>query len=185
MAGSVPDTLLRGKADSTTKKYIGAFRRWKLWAEAQHEVLSFPAQEAHIILYLQHLNEAVQSKSVIEEALNALSWLHQAPVLPPVSGLVGRWCRQLWQDIDLSLMARLDDHVLLQAQNTAIRGTGTDLTHVPTCTGNSGPPSRCAISPRSSYLAGWSSWAWLQPTGTSDTRAQGIYRTWGKDVTLH
>ena len=73
MAGSVPDTLLRGKADSTTKKYIGAFRRWKLWAEAQHEVLSFPAQEAHIILYLQHLNEAVQSKSVIEEALNALS----------------------------------------------------------------------------------------------------------------
>ena len=56
-------------------------------AEAQHEVLSFPAQEAHIILYLQHLSEAVQSKSVIEEALNALSWLHQAPVLPPVSGL--------------------------------------------------------------------------------------------------
>ena len=47
LALEVPDTLLNGKADSTVKKYIGAFRRWKLWAEARQEVPSFPAQEAH------------------------------------------------------------------------------------------------------------------------------------------
>ena len=29
----------------------------------------------------------MQSKSAIEEAVNALSWLHQAPGLSPVSGL--------------------------------------------------------------------------------------------------
>ena len=48
LALEVPDTLLGGKADSTVKKYIGAFRRWKLWAEARQEVPSFPVQEAHI-----------------------------------------------------------------------------------------------------------------------------------------
>ena len=85
LAQEVPDTLLSGKADSTAKKYIGTFLRWKLWAEARQEVPSFPAQEAHIVLYLQHLSQTVQSKSAIEEAVNALSWLHQVSGLPPVS----------------------------------------------------------------------------------------------------
>ncbi|KAL5463210.1 hypothetical protein EMCRGX_G032089 [Ephydatia muelleri] len=87
LAREVPDTLLSGKADSTVRKYIGAFQRWKLWAEARLGVPSFPAQEAHIVLYLQHLSQSVQSKSAIEEAVNALSWLHQVSGLPPVSSL--------------------------------------------------------------------------------------------------
>ena len=36
----VSDTLLSGKADSTTRKYSGAFQIWKLWAEAEGLVLS-------------------------------------------------------------------------------------------------------------------------------------------------
>ena len=87
LALEVPDTLLSGKADSTVKKYIGAFQRWKLWAEARQEVPSFPALEAHVVLYLQHLSHVVQSKSAVEEAVNALSWVHQALGLPPVSSL--------------------------------------------------------------------------------------------------
>ena len=83
----VPDMLLSGKADSTTKKYIGAFRRWMLWTEARQEVPSFPAQEAHVVLYMQHLGQSVQPKAAIEEVVNALSWLHQAAGLPPVSSL--------------------------------------------------------------------------------------------------
>ena len=63
LALGVPDMLLSGEADSTTKKYIGAFRRWKLWAEARQEVQSFPAQEAHVVLYMQHLGQSVQSKA--------------------------------------------------------------------------------------------------------------------------
>eukprot|EP00731_Ephydatia_muelleri_P008089 Em0004g427a len=86
LAAALPDTVLRGKADSTTKKYLGAFRRWKLWAEARQGVPSFPAQDTHIALYLQHLSESVESTSAIEEAVNALSWLHQAAGLQPVSG---------------------------------------------------------------------------------------------------
>ena len=87
LAKAVPETLLSGKADSTAKKYAGAFQRWKLWTEARQEVPSFPAQEAHVVLYLQHLSQSVQSKAAIEEVVNALSWLHQVAGLPPVSGL--------------------------------------------------------------------------------------------------
>ena len=41
LAEVLPDTILRGKADSTTKKYLGAFRRWKQWAQARQGVPSF------------------------------------------------------------------------------------------------------------------------------------------------
>jgi len=32
LAGRLPNTKLHSRADSTTKKYLGAFRRWKSWA---------------------------------------------------------------------------------------------------------------------------------------------------------
>ena len=40
-----------------------------------------------VVLYLQHLSHVVQSKSAVEEAVNALAWVHQASGLPPVSSL--------------------------------------------------------------------------------------------------
>ena len=37
LAQSLPATVLRSRADTTTKKYLGAYQRWKTWAEARHE----------------------------------------------------------------------------------------------------------------------------------------------------
>ena len=48
--------VLRSRADSTTKKYLGAYQRWKTWAEARHEVPAFPVLAVHLALYLQHLS---------------------------------------------------------------------------------------------------------------------------------
>ena len=45
----------------------------------------FPVQEVHFALYLQHLGEIVQSKSAVEEAVNAVSWVHQISGLPAVT----------------------------------------------------------------------------------------------------
>ena len=42
LAQSLPATVLRSRADSTTKKYLGAYQRWKTWAEARREVPAFP-----------------------------------------------------------------------------------------------------------------------------------------------
>ena len=86
LAKALPATVLKCKADSTTKKYLGAFQRWKTWAEARRGVPSFPVQEIHLVLYLQHLSESIQSKSAVEEAVHAVSWLHQMAGLPSIAG---------------------------------------------------------------------------------------------------
>ena len=85
-AEALPTTVLSSKADSTTKKYLGAFKRWKLWAEARQGVLAFPVQDIHLALYLQHLGESVESRAAAEKAVHALAWLHQMAGLPSVGG---------------------------------------------------------------------------------------------------
>ncbi|KAL5502122.1 hypothetical protein EMCRGX_G008846 [Ephydatia muelleri] len=57
LAQSLPATVLRSRADSTTKKYLGALQRWKTWAEARQGVPNFPVHELHLVLYMQHLSE--------------------------------------------------------------------------------------------------------------------------------
>ena len=94
MAEALPDTVLHSRADDTTKKYLYAFQRWRQWAAV------FPVQEVHFALYLQHLGETVKSKfalylqhlgetvkskSAVEEAVNAVSWVHQISGPPPVT----------------------------------------------------------------------------------------------------
>ena len=85
LAGKLPGTVLHSRAESTTKKYMGAFRRWKAWA-VQHQLPVLPAKESHVALYLQHIGETVQSKSAAEDACNALAWIHStAGLVSPIS----------------------------------------------------------------------------------------------------
>ena len=84
LAEALPTTVLSSRADSTTKKYLGAFKRWKLWAEARQGVPVFLVQDIHLALYLQHLGESVESRAAAEEAVHALAWLHQVAGLPSV-----------------------------------------------------------------------------------------------------
>ena len=83
LAESLPGSVLACKASATTKKYLGAFKRWKVWA-ADHKLCVFPAEGIHIALYLQHLAESRCSKSAVEDAVNGLAWAHStAGVLSP------------------------------------------------------------------------------------------------------
>ena len=77
LAAGLPDVVLRGKADSTTKKYLGAFQRWKVWAESMEIVPSFPVKGMHLALYMQHLSTAKHSRSAVEEVVHALAWVHK------------------------------------------------------------------------------------------------------------
>ena len=43
LAKALPATVLKCKADSTTKKYLGAFQRWRTWAEARRGVPKLPS----------------------------------------------------------------------------------------------------------------------------------------------
>ena len=81
LADKLPDTILHSRADSTVKKYLGAFKRWKAWAK-QHGMMAMPAKEVHVALYLQHLGDTSQSKAAVEAACNALAWVHSTAGLP-------------------------------------------------------------------------------------------------------
>ena len=81
----LPDTVLHSRADSTTKKYMCAFQRWKQWAVLREEVTVFPVGEVYFALYLQHLGETTASKSAVEEAVNSISCTHQISGLPPIA----------------------------------------------------------------------------------------------------
>ena len=87
LAQALPATVLKSRADSTSKKYLGAYRRWKVWADARQGVPSFPVMEVHLVLYMQHLSESTGSKAAVEEAVHALSWLHGLAGLQPLGGL--------------------------------------------------------------------------------------------------
>ena len=69
--------VLGSRAQFTTNKYLLAYQRWVNWAQLYEEITSFPAQPSHIALYLQHLADSSESKSAVEEAVNAISWVHQ------------------------------------------------------------------------------------------------------------
>ena len=75
LASHLPNTILHSWADSTVKKYLSAYRRWKKWA-ASHKLSVFLAKPHQFVLYLQYLGELTKSKSAVEEACNALSWVH-------------------------------------------------------------------------------------------------------------
>ena len=76
---------MHSRADSTVKKYLGAFKRWKTWAAAHH-LEAIPVKPHLLALYLQHLAEQSKSKAAVEEVCNALSWIHSsAGLVPPLA----------------------------------------------------------------------------------------------------
>ena len=77
LASRLPSTVLHSRADSTVKKYLSAFRRWKVWA-ANHKLSPLPARPHEFALYLQHLSEKTSSKAAVEEAANAVAWMHSS-----------------------------------------------------------------------------------------------------------
>ena len=85
LATCLPDTILQGRADSTTSKYVRAFTKWRTWAGRKNEVKTFPVDGVHFALYLQYVAESTKSRSAVEEAVNAISWAHQLAGQPTIS----------------------------------------------------------------------------------------------------
>jgi len=84
LVGALPMSVLLCRASSTTKKYLGVHKSWKVWA-ADHKLAAFPVEGVHLTLYLQHLAEVKGSKAAVEEAVNSLSWAHNLTGITPPS----------------------------------------------------------------------------------------------------
>ena len=88
LAERLPTSTLNSKAESTTRKYLGAFRRWKTWASS-HSLDVLPAAEQHVALYLQQVAETSSSRAATEEAVYALAWAHDlAGIASPTTGIL-------------------------------------------------------------------------------------------------
>ena len=73
--------MLQSKAPSTVKKYSGAFGRWKKWAASKPCLVAFPAKPIQVALYLSFLISKCRTSAPVEEAINALSWVHEVAVV--------------------------------------------------------------------------------------------------------
>ena len=85
LADKLPATILCSRANSTVKKYLGAFKRWKAWA-LEKRMPVIPVKDYQWALYLQFLADSSQSKSAVEEACNAIAWVHStAGIVSPTT----------------------------------------------------------------------------------------------------
>ena len=82
LATKLPGVILSGKADSTTRKYLYAYEKWRRWAESQSEVTALPAKPMYVALYLQHILELAKSKAPVDDAVNTIAWAHRMAGLP-------------------------------------------------------------------------------------------------------
>ena len=76
---------MQGKAPATVKKYSGAFGRWKKWASARQEVPTLPTKPIHMALYLSYLAQSDKTPAPLEEAGNALSWVHKMATVEDIT----------------------------------------------------------------------------------------------------
>ena len=54
------------------------------WASGTAKVQVFPVEAVHLALYLQHVLELTHSKASVEEAVNAVNWMHKLAILPGI-----------------------------------------------------------------------------------------------------
>ena len=71
----------RAKHQLQLKKYSGAFVRWKKWTTSKVCLEAFPAKPVQVALYLSFLISKSKTSASVEEAVNALSWVHRIAVV--------------------------------------------------------------------------------------------------------
>ena len=72
----LPDMVRASRQANTVKCYLGAYRRYELWASSLPEIAIFPANETSITIYVLSLVQQGKSIGVIQQFLFATAWLH-------------------------------------------------------------------------------------------------------------
>jgi len=62
LACRLPNTVFHSRADSTVKKYLGAYCHWKQWT-VSHNIQPVPIRPHEFALYLQHNGETMKAKA--------------------------------------------------------------------------------------------------------------------------
>ncbi|XP_065916352.1 integrase/recombinase xerD homolog isoform X1 [Dysidea avara] len=137
LADKLPNTILHSRANSTVKKYLAAYKRWKSWAK-RYGMPAIPAKEHHVGLYLQHLADTVGSKSAVEEACNSLAWVHSTAglVSPSASPFVKAILEGLQRSLAKPVVKKAPMTVAMlqrMVEDAKMSGTLTDLRLTTAC----------------------------------------------------
>ena len=108
LAKRLLDTILHNRADSTLRKYLGAFKQRKSWATEQ-QIASIPAKDHHMALYIQFLADSTKSRTAIKEAYNSIAWVHSLTGLasPTVSPFVKAMLESLQRVLENPTMKKV------------------------------------------------------------------------------
>ena len=85
LATFLPSMVMQGKAPATLKKCAGAFSRWKRWVSSGQEVHMLSARPIHVALYLTYLAQTAKTPAPLEEAINALFWVHKMATVEDIT----------------------------------------------------------------------------------------------------
>ena len=83
LASKLPSTILHSSHQPSCTAALTAPHRAGVWAIA-HKLNPVPAKPHEFVLYLQHIGEMTSSKSAVEEACNAVAWIHTTAGLTPI-----------------------------------------------------------------------------------------------------
>ena len=75
-ASELPSLFQHSRAPATLACYGLAYKKWRIWTEQFSEVRPLPANEIHIVLYLNDLGKKGLSYHVIVQAVAAIKWAH-------------------------------------------------------------------------------------------------------------
>jgi hypothetical protein len=81
VANKMTNFLMQSKADSTVKKYGGAFSHFQTFCDS-NGFSSNPARSIHVAMYLTGLIDQGKSDHVVSSAVYAIKWVHNINDLP-------------------------------------------------------------------------------------------------------
>ena len=76
LAGELPELMLDRWSDNTNKSYLGAYKKFQLWAKKFAEICQMPVSPGHLCIYLVHLGQLELSISSITAVIAGISWAH-------------------------------------------------------------------------------------------------------------
>ena len=78
----LPDIIASSRQANTIRNYVGAYRRYELWAQNKEELSVYPANDLAITIYMLSLIQKGKSVATIHQFVFSVAWIHSVGGFP-------------------------------------------------------------------------------------------------------